>query len=63
MDTYQKNLYTIENLRLINKELDDISFSLKKKVKINQKYILFLKELLDNSNNNLYKIIDNLENK
>lgn len=61
MDQFRKNLYTIENLRVVNHELDNIDDSLERKLKINKEYTDFLNHLLEDTLNHYEKVVKNLD--
>ena len=57
----KQQIRMIKNIIYITNELNKIDAQITNKYKKNDKYILFLNSLIDESNNNIYTIIKNLD--
>lgn len=63
MDRFRKNLYTVENFRTINRELEDIDNSVERRIMSNQEYTNFLNNLLSDTLDSYHQIVRNLGEK
>ena len=61
MDLYKKNLYTVSNLKMINQELDNIDRVLENKIITNKIQIKNIMSIMNNSLNDFYTILQNLD--